>query len=149
MKKIKLREGDQAPDFEIQDQEGDLRTLEEFNGKLLLLYFYPKDNTPGCTNEACGFRDSYDDLIRYVHVVGVSGDSVDSHQKFAGRHGLQFPLLADTKKEMIHAYGADGVFFSRRVSFLINREGTIVKIYEKVNPLEHPDEVMEEVAALQ
>lgn len=148
MKKIKLREGDQAPDFEVEDQEGDLRTLEEFKGKYLLLYFYPKDSTPGCTNEACGFRDSYDDLIRYAQIVGVSGDSVQSHQKFAGRHGLQFPLLADKKKELIHAYGADGVFFPRRVSFLINPEGVIVKIYEKVNPLEHPAEVMEDVAGM-
>lgn len=146
--KIKLKEGDHAPDFECTDQDGEIRSLKDYSGKYLLLYFYPRDNTPGCTKEACSFRDIYDELVKYVVVVGVSGDSEKSHTGFIEKHNLPFTLLADSKKEIINAYGANGVFYPRRVSFLIDPAGTIIKIYENINAGVHPEEVLSDVSEL-
>ncbi len=148
MKKIKLAEGDQAPDFEAVDQNGEVKSLADYNGKYLLLYFYPADNTPGCTKEACSFRDNFEDLKKYVEVVGISKNSQKSHQNFASKYDLPFPLLVDDKKEIAAAYGADGVFFPRRVSFLIGPDQTIKKVYEKINVVDHASEVLEDVADL-
>ena len=147
-----------APDFSLPDQEGNMRSLRDQQGTWLLLYFYPKDDTPGCTKEACGFRDQYAELRkRGVIVFGVSKDSVESHKKFSGKFSLTFPILSDPDKTVIQAYGAWGPkqFMGRkydgilRVSYLINPEGKIAKVYEKVNPEEHPSQVLRDLLALQ
>ncbi len=142
--------GESAPAFSLPDQEGKLHTLESYKGKWVVLYFYPKDDTPGCTKEACNFRDEKGRLEEIGAVVlGVSADDVGSHQKFHGKYGLNFPLLADSDKATIHAYGAwgeknnfgkvyEGIL---RQTFLIDPKGKIAKVWAKVNPDEHALEV--------
>jgi peroxiredoxin Q/BCP len=146
-----------AIDFSLTDQNGKVHKLSSYRGSWVLLYFYPKDDTPGCTKEACGFRDHLNDLKKHdIVVLGVSADSVASHQKFAQKYNLNFPLLADEKKEVIKAYGAWGKkkFMGKefegilRVSFLINPEGDIVKKYDKVKPEIHAGEVLEDIKKL-
>ena len=146
-----------AIDFSLTDQNGKVHKLSSYRGSWVLLYFYPKDDTPGCTKEACGFRDSLNELKKHnVVVLGVSADSVSSHQKFAQKYNLNFPLLSDEKKEVIKAYGAFGKkkFMGKefegilRVSFLINPEGDIVKKYDKVKPEIHAGEVLEDIKKL-
>jgi len=146
-----------AIDFSLTDQNGKVHKLSSYRGSWVLLYFYPKDDTPGCTKEACGFRDSLNELKKHnVVVLGVSADSVSSHQKFAQKYNLNFPLLADEKKEVIKVYGAFGKkkFMGKefegilRVSFLINPEGDIVKKYDKVKPEIHAGEVLEDIKKL-
>lgn len=143
-----------AIDFSLPDQNGKVHSLSSYKGSWVFLYFYPKDDTPGCTKEACGFRDSLNDLKKHnVFVLGVSADSVSSHQKFAKKYNLNFPLLSDEKKEIIKAYGAFGKkkFMGKefegilRISFLINPKGEIVKKYDKVKPEVHAKEVLEDV----
>jgi peroxiredoxin Q/BCP len=146
-----------AIDFSLTDQNGKVHELSSYRGSWVLLYFYPKDDTPGCTKEACGFRDHLNDLKKHdIVVLGVSADSVASHQKFAQKYNLNFPLLADEKKEVIKAYGTWGKkkFMGKefegilRVSFLINPEGDIVKKYDKVKPEIHAGEVLEDIKKL-
>ncbi|MSU60734.1 MAG: thioredoxin-dependent thiol peroxidase [Candidatus Staskawiczbacteria bacterium] len=151
---MKLKVGDRAPDFTLPDQNGKSHSLDEFNGKWLLLYFYPKDNTEGCTKEACMMRDDFFGFKKLsVQVVGVSIDSVKSHKSFEQDYNLPFLLLADEDKDVVKLYGVwgkkkfmgreyDGTF---RMSFLINPKGKIEKIYEKVKPLEHSKEVLEDL----
>lgn len=152
-----LREGDAAPDFSAPDQDGRIRTLAEYAGEWVLLYFYPKDDTPGCTVEACTFRDEFEAFgDADVTVVGVSTDTVKSHGKFALKHKLPFTLLADEEKKIVEAYGAWGKkkFMGReymgtnRWSFLIDPKGKIAKIYTSVKPAQHAQEVLDDVAAL-
>lgn len=138
----KLKPGDPAPHFTAEDQDGRARRLEEFRGNWVLLYFYPRDNTPGCTAEACSLRDNFEALKKFVTVVGISADSVKSHAAFVAKHGLPFTLLADPKHDVISRYGANGVLFPKRTSFLIDPDGIIVKVYEKVKPTEHADELL-------
>ena len=144
-------------DFSLTDQNGKVHKLSSYKGNWILLYFYPKDDTPGCTKEACGFRDSLNDLKEHnVVVLGVSADSVASHQKFSQKYHLNFPLLSDEKKEVIKAYGAWGKkkFMGRefegilRISFLINPQGEIVKKYDKVKPEIHARQVLEDIKRL-
>lgn len=146
-----LKEGSKAPDFTLQDQDGKAHTLSSYAGKWVLLYFYPKDDTPGCTKEACTIRDSYERFKRSTLVVlGVSTDSVKSHQKFREKHSLPFTLLADVDKSVVRAYGVWGKkkFMGReymgtsRMSFLIDPDGKIAKVYEKVKPAAHAAEVL-------
>lgn len=141
-----------APNFSLPDETGKVHSLKDYKGKWLLLYFYPKDDTPGCTKEACSFRDmSLDFKKKKIVVLGVSKDSVASHQKFAKKYHLNFPLLSDESKEVIKAYKAWGKkkFMGRefegtlRNSYLINPTSEIVKTYEGVNPLSHAKEVLE------
>jgi peroxiredoxin Q/BCP len=146
----------QAPDFSLPDQNGQIRTLAEFKGQWLLIYFYPKDDTPGCTKEACNFRDGFADFsAKGLKIVGVSKDNVQSHKKFATKFMLSFPLLADENKEMIKAYGAwtERGFMGRpgilRNSYLINPEGMIVKEYVKVKPELHAREILQDLELLQ
>lgn len=134
-----------APDFEGVDQDGHIRHLADYIGKWLLLYFYPKDFTPGCTTEACAFRDGFAELSKSITIVGVSADSLDSHRKFIAKHDLPFTLLADPDKKIIKAYGADGKLFNKRVSFLIDPQGKIAKIYSKVSPSTHMQEVRDDI----
>lgn len=149
--------GKKAHPFSLKDQNEQVRTLEEFKGKYLLLYFYPKDATPGCTVEAQKFSHYLNDLADAgVQVVGVSADSCTSHKKFAEKFNLHFPLLADEEKELIQAYDlwveksmfGKKFYGIRRDSFLIDPEGTIIKQYEKVNPKKHAEEVLKDVKAL-
>lgn len=149
--------GSVAPDFTLPDQDGVMHTLSRYRGRPVLLYFYPKDDTPGCTKEACALRDADPDFSKLDAVVlGVSADSVKSHKKFAEKYELQFPLLADEHKEVVNAYGVWGPkkFMGReyegilRTSFLIAPAGTIVKVYEKVKPEMHAAEVLEDLKAL-
>lgn len=141
----------QAPDFTLPDQNGSLHSLNDYRGKWLLLYFYPKDDTPGCTKEACSFRDSSQEFEKAgLSVVGVSKDSVSSHGKFAKKYDLTFTILSDVDTEVIQAYGAWGTkkFMGKefegtsRNSYLINPKGEIVKSYLNVNPLTHYQEIL-------
>ncbi len=141
---MKLKVGGGAPHFKAIDQNGKTYSLEDYRGKWLLLYFYPKDDTPGCTKEACNFRDNLDKLKGKVSILGVSADSLGSHKKFSEKYSLNFPILADPEKKIIKDYGVAGLggLFAKRTSFLINPGGKIAKIYENVNPNKHVDEVM-------
>ena len=149
-----LRTNAKAPDFSLADQDGMMHSLSEYAGRWLLLYFYPKDDTPGCTQEACSFRDSLAELkTKGLTIVGVSTDSVASHRKFADKFTLPFTLLADEKKETVNAYGvwAEKSMYGKkymgtlRSSFLIRPDGTIAKIYEKVKPGEHAAEILHDM----
>jgi peroxiredoxin Q/BCP len=145
---MKLRVGDKARDFTAQDQNGQGYSLKEYAGQWLLLYFYPKDFTPGCTTEACAMRDNFSELKKHCQVVGVSADSVVSHKKFRVKHELPFTLLADPKREMIKSYGANGLVFPKRVSFLIDPGGIIRRIYSPVKPADHASQVLADLKEL-
>ncbi|HSV33352.1 MAG TPA: thioredoxin-dependent thiol peroxidase [Pyrinomonadaceae bacterium] len=147
-----LKEGDKAPDFTVRDGEGKTVKLKDFRGKKVVLYFYPKDDTPGCTREACAFRDAFGKYKRRgIEVLGVSLDTEASHKKFAAKFDLPFRLLADTDKAISEAYGTYGEkkFMGRkymgnhRMTFLIDEKGKIKKIFDKVKPDEHAEEVLE------
>jgi peroxiredoxin Q/BCP len=139
-----LKIGTKAPDFSALDQTGKEHQLADYAGHWVLLYFYPRDNTPGCTAEACSLRDNYSQFTKAgVTILGVSSDSVTSHDKFAAKFQLPFTLLADTEKKLIKAYEAGGLF--KRISYLINPAGEIVKAYEKVKPAEHAAEVLKDM----
>lgn len=150
--------GDPAPDFTLPDQRGTQHTLSQYRGQYVLVYFYPKDDTPGCTTEACMIRDSFQ-LFEQVplKVFGISTDSVTSHEKFSAKYNLPFTLLSDTEKKAVTAYNVWGkkTFMGKeymgtsRCSFLIDPAGKIVKIYEKVNPEKHAEEVLRDIAAVQ
>lgn len=148
-----------APNFTLQDQNGDIKSLADYSGKWLVLYFYPKDNTPGCTTEACNFRDERDAIAEFgnAEVVGVSKDSVASHKKFIEKHHLNFTLLSDPEHVASEAYDSwkPKKFMGReymgveRNTFLINPEGTIVKEYKGVNPSKHAAEIISDLKTLQ
>ncbi len=136
----------QAKDFKLSDQNGTSYTLKQFRGKWVVLYFYPKDNTPGCTIEACTFRDSLAELQKLgVVILGVSKDSVASHTKFADKYHLNFPILSDESKEVIKAYDAWGGLGTRRITYLIDPQGAIKKIYKNVNPTIHAGEILRDL----
>lgn len=147
-----LKEGDVAPDFAARDAEGNEVRLSDLRGQKVVLYFYPKDDTPGCTKEACGFRDAFSDYTeRGIKVLGVSLDSEESHQKFAEKYHLPFTLLSDPEHKIGDAYGVYGekiydgksyMTFARE-TFLIDEQGKIVKIYHKVSPEGHAAEILE------
>ena len=150
-----LKEGDVAPAINGEDQDGNPISLEGFRGKKLVLYFYPKDDTPGCTKEACNLRDNYSDLLkRGFAVVGVSADTAKKHQKFIHKYELPFPLLVDEDKTVINAYGVWGLkkFMGReydgihRVTFVIDEEGRIEKIIDKVKTADHTAQILEALA---
>ena len=144
-------EGEKAPDFRLKDQDGKDHSLSDYGGKRLALYFYPKDDTPGCTIEACSFRDGFAELKKAgITVLGVSMDSAESHGKFAEKYSLQFPLLADTEGKACKAYGVLGeksffgkkIYGIRRATFLIGADGKIAKVFINVKPNGHAKEVL-------
>ena len=146
-------EGHSAPGFKLQDQKGEWRTLEDYRGKWLALYFYPKDDTPGCTKEACEFRDNIFAFRKIgAEIVGVSLDDVESHREFAEKYSLPFTLLSDAEGDTAKAYGVYGKFglinIAKRESFLIDPKGVIVKHYGKVDPETHSSEVLADLERL-
>jgi peroxiredoxin Q/BCP len=152
--KLKLKEGDKAPAFTARASGGGEVSLADFKGRNVILYFYPKDHTPGCTKEACAFRDHFAEFKKKGAVVlGVSVDSAKSHDKFVDKHELPFTLLADEDKKIVKAYGVWGEksFLGRkylgthRVTFLIGPDGRIKKIWPKVKPATHAAEVLPEL----
>lgn len=147
----------QAPDFSLQDQDGKTHTLADYKGKWLVLYFYPADDTPGCTAEACNFRDARADIEQLAAVVGVSKDSVRSHKKFSEKYHLNFTLLSDPDHAVIEAYDSwqPKKFMGReflgthRNTFIIDPTGNIVKEYRGVDPKTHAPEIIADLQALQ
>lgn len=147
-----LKEGQQAPEFTGADQDGNTVTLSQFKGSKVVLYFYPKDDTPGCTAEACDFRDNYQGLkAKGIVVLGVSVDDEKSHQKFAAKHSLPFTLLADTDKKIVEAYGVWGeknmygkkYMGTNRSTFIIDENGVISHIIKKVDTKNSTAQVLE------
>ncbi len=146
-----LKAGDKAPDFNIPNQDGELTSLKDFKGKKLVLFFYPKDNTPGCTAEACDLRDNIDALSNEgYHILGISPDSEKKHQNFIEKFDLPFPLLADTEQAMLKAYGVWGPksFMGKdyigvhRTTFLIDEKGKISEVISKVKTKEHAAQIL-------
>jgi peroxiredoxin Q/BCP len=147
-----LEEGQKAPEFTAKDQDGNTISLEQFAGKTVVLYFYPKDDTPGCTAEACDFRDNYQGLsAKDIVVLGVSVDDEKSHKKFIAKHNLPFTLLADTDKQIVEAYGVWGeknmygktYMGTNRKTFIIDKEGKIAHIISKVDTKNSTAQVLE------
>jgi thioredoxin-dependent peroxiredoxin len=145
-----LKEGQKAPEFEGTDQNNNKIKLLDFLGKKLILYFYPKDNTPGCTAEACNLRDNYEGLLKTGYkVIGVSPDNEKSHKGFAGKYSLPFPLVADPEKKILNSYGAWGekkmygktVMGVLRTTFIIDEKGIIEKIISKVDTANHTEQI--------
>ncbi len=152
-----LNVNDSAPDFTLPDQNNTSHSLSDYRGQWVLVYFYPKDDTPGCTTEACGIRDTFPRFDQSnIKVFGISTDTVASHKKFADKYQLPFTLLADTDKEVVKLYGAYGektlfgkkITGTKRVSFLVNPDGRIAKIYTSVKPSEHANQVLYDVRTL-
>ncbi len=154
---MELEVGQNAPEFSLSDQKGDKHSLKDYKGRWVLLYFYPRDNTPGCTKEACAIRDSYPGFEKLnIKVFGVSTDSVERHEKFASKFELPFTLLSDHEKKTVEDYNvwrlkkmAGREYFGiLRMSFLIDPDGKIAKIYPKVKPAEHAAQVLDDLQEL-
>jgi thioredoxin-dependent peroxiredoxin len=153
---MNLQAGIMAPDFELTDETGKVKRLSDYRGQVVVLYFYPQDDTPGCTTEACNFRDNYSSYQKaHVVILGVSPDTASSHTKFKEKYSLPFPLLADVGHKVCELYGVwgrkknfgkefDGVF---RTTFLIGPDGKIIKVFENVKPAEHSAEVLAEIGS--
>jgi thioredoxin-dependent peroxiredoxin len=146
-----LAVGTRAPEFRTTDQNGTMRSLSDFKGTKVILYFYPKDNTPGCTKEACAFRDHFAAFRQLgVEILGVSIDSEKSHQSFVQKYALPFTLLADTDKRLVETYGVWGekslygkkYMGTNRVTYLIDEAGTIAAVFPKVRPDKHVEEIL-------
>jgi peroxiredoxin Q/BCP len=146
-----LKSGDKAPDFSVNDQDGKVASLKDYRGKKVILYFYPKDDTTGCTAEACNLRDNYPFIIkRNYEIIGVSADTMKSHKKFIAKYNLPFRLLADTEREIINKYGVWGekMLFGRkymgilRTTFLINEKGIIEEVIKEVDTKSHAEQIL-------
>lgn len=146
-----------APDFSLPDADGTIHSLRDYRGKWLVVYFYPKDDTPGCTKEACGFRDAMEEYAKNgITVIGISKDSSNSHSSFVKKYSLNFPVLSDPDHKTIEAYGAWGpkkfmgreFLGTKRYSFIISPEGEILKTYEKVDVLTHARQILDDIRSL-
>lgn len=144
-----------APDFSLSDELSSVHSLSDYRGKWVVLYFYPKDDTPGCTVEACSLRDARDDLAELgAEIIGISKDDPSSHESFKAKHSLNFTLLSDPTAVVINAYGAwgkkqFGVEGILRKTFIINPAGTVVKVYGRVTPVGHGEQIITELQRLQ
>lgn len=147
-----LKEGDKAPDFTAKDQDGKEVTLSDYKGKRVVLYFYPRDNTPGCTKQACSLRDGFSELRKNkIEIIGVSTDDEKSHQKFIGKYDLPFTLIADVDHEVSELYGVyveknmygKKYMGIKRTTFLVNEDGKLATIMKKVKVDEHAQEVLD------
>lgn len=150
-----IAEGLPAPDFSLPDQNGVMHALSQYKGSWVVVYFYPKDDTPGCTKEACGFRDSYSSFRdKKIVVLGISKDTVSSHDQFSHKYSLPFPILSNPEKTVIGMYGAWGKkkFLGRefegvlRITVLVRPDGTVGKIFRSVTPSTHAEEILREIA---
>jgi thioredoxin-dependent peroxiredoxin len=148
-----LKVGDQAPEIEFGDHEGKVHRISDYRGSKLIVYFYPKDNTPGCTDEACNLRDNYGLLLsKGFKIIGISADPLKSHQRFAGKFELPFPLIPDTERKVIEAFGVWGPkkFMGRvydgihRVTYIIDEQGLVEKVFEKVDTKRHAEQIIKE-----
>ncbi|XWK88004.1 MAG: peroxiredoxin [Phormidium sp.] len=138
-----LAVGTDAPEFTAKDTNGNTVSLSDFKGKTVVLYFYPKDDTPGCTKQACSFRDAQPDYQgKDVVVLGVSADDEASHQAFTAKYNLNFPLLADTNQELIKAFDVDGGGYAKRVSYVIDGDGKIIHVDASVNTSTHAQDIL-------
>ena len=143
-----IEAGKKAPDFTLKDQNGTIHVLSRNRGTYVLVYFYPKDDTPGCTIEACAIRDLNVVFIRNeIKVFGVSADTSESHKAFAEKYSLPFTLLSDPEQEVIKAYDAKDTISTKRISYLIGPLGNIVKNYPDVDPVHHAEEILKDVLA--
>jgi thioredoxin-dependent peroxiredoxin len=151
---MKLKAGDKAPEISATDQFGNKISLSDYAGSKVILYFYPKDDTPGCTAEACNLRDNYSALLeKGIKIIGVSADNTKSHVKFTEKYSLPFPLIPDTDKKIVQDYGVWGrkKFMGRefdgilRTTFVISEDGHILKIFEKVDTKDHTNQVLAEI----
>ncbi|MFP4567498.1 MAG: thioredoxin-dependent thiol peroxidase [Candidatus Woesearchaeota archaeon] len=149
-----LKEGDIAPSFSLKDQNGKVHTLKDYTGQKIVLYFYPKDNTPGCTKEACAFRDIYEEYKKNnILVLGISKDTEKSHKNFAEKHNLPFNLLIDENRDILEKYGAwtkkslYGKMFMgiQRITYVIDEKGHILKVYPKVKPEDHAKQILKDI----
>lgn len=155
---MKLKVGEKAPEFILPDQNGKMHALKDYLDKWVLVYFYPKDDTPGCTTEACSVRDNLPHFSKHeLEVLGISVDSAQSHKKFADKYKLPFTLLSDNEKKVVNQYDVwhEKSFMGKkylgtlRTSFLVNPKGEIAKIYENVKPAEHVQQVLTDLQQLQ
>lgn len=146
-----LKEGDKALEFSLKDQNGKMHKLSDYKGKKVIVYFYPKDDTPGCTKEACNFRDNFSDFKKKGAIIlGISADDEKSHKKFAEKYSLPFTLLSDPGHEVLEKYGAwtkksmyGKIFMGiQRITYLIDEKGIVIKVFPKVKPDEHADELL-------
>ncbi len=140
---MSLSVGATAPNFTVKDTHGNTVSLSDYSGKPVVLYFYPKDDTPGCTKEACSFRDNYTQYItRGINVFGVSMDDEASHQQFTEKFNLPFPLLADTNGAITKAYDVDGGGYSKRVTYVIDESGKISQVFESIQTATHATDIL-------
>ena len=145
-----LKVGNNAPDFTLLDENGEEQTLSDYFGKNIVVYFYPKDDTPGCRKEACSIRDNFTIFEESnIVVFGISYDSPKSHKKFAEKYNLPFILLSDTNKSVAKSYNSYGWFLAKRNSFLIDKSGKIFKIYKSVNVTEHTENILNDFSDLE
>ena len=154
---VTLEAGDPAPPFELEDQDGRRHRLQDYRGRFVVLYFYPRDDTPGCTTQACSIRDRYDELLAEGAVVlGISVDTAESHRAFRAKHALPFPLLVDPDVEVATRYGAWGekVLYGKRsigmtrATFIVGPDGTLAKVWKRARAAEHGDAVLKALRSL-
>lgn len=150
----KLNIGQTAPDFSLPDAGGKMIKLSDYRGKLVVLYFYPKDDTPGCTAEACNLRDNYEALLaQNIAILGISYDDPQSHQKFIKKYNLPFPLLSDTTKKVAEMYGAKSGLFGRlvanRITYLIDQDGKILHVFDDVDTKNHTRQILDALKSKQ
>lgn len=141
-----LKTAVRAPDFALADQKGNTRTLDDFKGKYVVVYFYPYEGTPGCVKQACAIRDTYPEFEKLgVSVIGISRGSPENHADFANEYHLPFTLLSDFNQKTAGDYGAKGWFFPKRISYLINPNGSVIKTYPSVDPATHAVELLADI----